>query len=81
MAPVSQCDKPGGGKADIAISERRRIGAMRRGTRTPCFAGRKTRRILCEPGIKSGAASSPGPMKVPDDQLRKTLGIANVTFK
>src|ERR1700751_2460647 len=28
-----------------------------------------------------GTAPSPGPMKVPDDQLRKMLGIANVTFK
>jgi hypothetical protein len=26
-------------------------------------------------------APSPGPMKVPDDQLRKMLGIANVTFE
>ncbi len=28
-----------------------------------------------------GAASSPGPMKVPDDKLRSVLGITNVTFK
>jgi len=28
-----------------------------------------------------GTAPSPGPIKVPDDQLRKLLGIANVTFK
>jgi hypothetical protein len=28
----------------------------------------------------SGTAPSPGPMKVPDDQLRKMLGIANVTY-
>jgi 3',5'-cyclic AMP phosphodiesterase CpdA len=28
-----------------------------------------------------GAAPSPGPMKVPDGELRKMLGIANVTFK
>src|SRR5215467_12258330 len=28
-----------------------------------------------------GTAPSPGPMKVPDDELRKMLGIANVTFK
>ncbi len=28
-----------------------------------------------------GAAPSPGPMKVPDDKLRATLGITNVTFR
>jgi 3',5'-cyclic AMP phosphodiesterase CpdA len=28
-----------------------------------------------------GSAPSPGPMKVPDDQLRKLLGIATVNFK
>ena len=28
-----------------------------------------------------GAAPSPGPMKVPDDKLRTTLGITNVTFR
>jgi Icc protein len=27
-----------------------------------------------------GTAPSPGPMKVPDDQLRKLLGIATVNF-
>jgi hypothetical protein len=28
-----------------------------------------------------GSAPSPGPMKVPDDQLRKLLGITQVNFK
>src|SRR5580658_1023415 len=33
------------------------------------------------PQPQPGTAPSPGPMKVPDDQLRTMLGITNVTFK
>ncbi len=40
-----------------------------------------TARSTAFPQPAPGAAPSPGPMKVPDDQLRKTLGIADVTFK
>jgi len=40
-----------------------------------------TARSTAFPQPAPGAAPSPGPMKVPDDQLRKMLGIANVTFK
>jgi len=40
-----------------------------------------TARSTAFPQPAPGSAPSPGPMKVPDDQLRKMLGIANVTFK
>ena len=40
-----------------------------------------TARSTAFPQPAPGTAPSPGPMKVPDDQLRKMLGIANVTFK
>jgi 3',5'-cyclic AMP phosphodiesterase CpdA len=40
-----------------------------------------TARSTAFPQPTPGAGPSPGPMKVPDDQLRKMLGIANVTFK
>jgi 3',5'-cyclic AMP phosphodiesterase CpdA len=40
-----------------------------------------TARSTAFPQPAPGAAPSPGPMKVPDDQLRKMLGIASVTFK
>ena len=40
-----------------------------------------TARSTAFPQPAPGAGPSPGPMKVPDDQLRKMLGIANVTFK
>ena len=36
---------------------------------------------LAFPQPAPGTAPSPGPMKVPEDQLRKMLGIANVNFK
>jgi len=32
------------------------------------------------PQPKPGSAPSPGPMKVPDDQLRSLLGITDVNF-
>jgi hypothetical protein len=40
-----------------------------------------TARSTAFPQPAPGTAPSPGPMKVPDDQLRKMLGIANITFK
>jgi 3',5'-cyclic AMP phosphodiesterase CpdA len=40
-----------------------------------------TARSTAFPQPAPGTAPSPGPMKVPDDQLRGMLGIANVTFK
>jgi 3',5'-cyclic AMP phosphodiesterase CpdA len=40
-----------------------------------------TARSTAFPQPTPGAAPSPGPMKVPDDQLRTMLGIASVTFK
>jgi 3',5'-cyclic AMP phosphodiesterase CpdA len=40
-----------------------------------------TARSTAFPQPAPGAAPSPGPMKVPDDQLRTMLGIADVTFK
>ena len=40
-----------------------------------------TARSTAFPQPAPGAAPSPGPMKVPDDQLRTMLGITNVTFK
>ena len=40
-----------------------------------------TARSTAFPQPAPGTAPSPGPLKVPDDQLRKMLGIANVTFK
>ena len=40
-----------------------------------------TARSTAFPQPVPGTAPSPGPMKVADDQLRKMLGIANVTFK
>ncbi len=40
-----------------------------------------TARSTAFPQPAPGQAPSPGPMKVPDDQLRGMLGIANVTFK
>jgi 3',5'-cyclic AMP phosphodiesterase CpdA len=40
-----------------------------------------TARSTAFPQPAPGQAPSPGPMKVPDDQLRKMLGIASVTFK
>jgi 3',5'-cyclic AMP phosphodiesterase CpdA len=40
-----------------------------------------TARSTAFPQPAPGAAPSPGPMKVPDDQLRSMLGIASVTFK
>jgi 3',5'-cyclic AMP phosphodiesterase CpdA len=40
-----------------------------------------TARSTAFPQPAPGQGPSPGPMKVPDDQLRTMLGIANVTFK
>ena len=40
-----------------------------------------TARSTAFPQPAPGTAQSPGPLKVPDDQLRKMLGIANVSFK
>ena len=40
-----------------------------------------TARSTAFPQPAPGTAPSPGPMKVPDDQLRSMLGIASVTFK
>jgi 3',5'-cyclic AMP phosphodiesterase CpdA len=40
-----------------------------------------TARSTAFPQPAPGTAPSPGPMKVPDDQLRTMLGIADVTFK
>ncbi len=40
-----------------------------------------TARSTAFPQPAPGQAPSPGPMKVPDEQLRKMLGIADVTFK
>jgi 3',5'-cyclic AMP phosphodiesterase CpdA len=40
-----------------------------------------TARSTAFPQPAPGQGPSPGPMKVPDDQLRSMLGIANVTFK
>ncbi len=40
-----------------------------------------TARSTAFPQPAPGTAPSPGPMKVPADQLEKMLGIANVTFK
>jgi len=40
-----------------------------------------TARSTAFPQPAPGTAPSPGPMKVPEDQLRKMLGIANVNFK
>jgi hypothetical protein len=40
-----------------------------------------TARSTAFPQPAPGAAPSPGPMKVADDQLRKMLGVASVTFK
>ena len=40
-----------------------------------------TARSTAFPQPAPGTAPSPGPMKVPDDQLRSLLGIASVTFK
>ncbi|MFZ1923367.1 MAG: metallophosphoesterase [Xanthobacteraceae bacterium] len=40
-----------------------------------------TARSTAFPQPAPGQSPSPGPMKVPDDQLRKMLGIANVAFK
>jgi len=40
-----------------------------------------TARSTAFPQPAPGTAASPGPMKVPDGELRKMLGIANVTFK
>ena len=40
-----------------------------------------TARSTAFPQPAPGTASSPGPMKVPDEQLRSMLGIASVTFK
>ena len=40
-----------------------------------------TARSTAFPQPAPGQDPSPGPMKVPDDQLRTMLGIANVTFK
>jgi len=40
-----------------------------------------TARSTAFPQPAPGQAASPGPMKVPDDQLRKMLGIASVTFR
>jgi 3',5'-cyclic AMP phosphodiesterase CpdA len=40
-----------------------------------------TARSTAFPQPAPGQGPSPGPMKVPDDQLRKMLGIAKVTFK
>jgi 3',5'-cyclic AMP phosphodiesterase CpdA len=40
-----------------------------------------TARSTAFPQPAPGAAPSPGPMKVPDDQLRKMLGVASVTVK
>jgi 3',5'-cyclic AMP phosphodiesterase CpdA len=40
-----------------------------------------TARSTAFPQPAPGTAPSPGPLKVPDDQLRSMLGIASVTFK
>jgi len=40
-----------------------------------------TARSTAFPQPAPGQAPSPGPLKVPDDQLRRMLGIASVTFK
>ncbi len=40
-----------------------------------------TARSTAFPQPAPGTAPSPGPLKVPDDQLRTMLGITNVTFK
>ena len=40
-----------------------------------------TARSTAFPQPAPGAAASPGPMKVPEDQLRQMLGIADVTLK
>jgi 3',5'-cyclic-AMP phosphodiesterase len=40
-----------------------------------------TARSTAFPQPAPGTASSPGPMKVPADQLRRLLGVASVTFK
>jgi 3',5'-cyclic AMP phosphodiesterase CpdA len=40
-----------------------------------------TARSTAFPQPAPGAAASPGPLKVPDDQLRGMLGLASVTFK
>ena len=40
-----------------------------------------TARSTAFPQPAPGTAPSPGPMKVPDDQLRKMLGTASITFK
>src|SRR5579864_4167564 len=40
-----------------------------------------TARSTAFPQPAPGQGPSPGPMKVPEDQLRTMLGIANVTFK
>jgi 3',5'-cyclic AMP phosphodiesterase CpdA len=40
-----------------------------------------TARSTAFPQPAPGAAASPGPMKVPEEQLRQMLGIADVTFK
>jgi 3',5'-cyclic AMP phosphodiesterase CpdA len=40
-----------------------------------------TARSTAFPQPAPGAAPSPGPLKVPDEQLRKMLGIASVNFK
>jgi 3',5'-cyclic AMP phosphodiesterase CpdA len=40
-----------------------------------------TARSTAFPQPAPGAAPSPGPLKVPDDKLRSTLGIANITVK
>ena len=40
-----------------------------------------TARSTAFPQPAPGTAASPGPLKVPDGELRKMLGIANVTFK
>jgi len=40
-----------------------------------------TARSTAFPQPAPGAAPAPGPMKVPAEQLRSMLGIANVTFK
>jgi len=41
----------------------------------------RTARSTAFPQPAPGTAPSPGPMKVPDDQPRKMLGIAHVAFK
>ena len=40
-----------------------------------------TARSTAFPQPAPGTAPSPGPMKVPEDKLRKMLGIANVNFE